>query len=47
VNADPQVPEGVGATGTRHFYFDSNLGNTVSTEENRPAGPQDKGPTAQ
>jgi prepilin-type N-terminal cleavage/methylation domain-containing protein len=41
VNADPQVSEGVTATGTRHFYFDSTLGTTKSTEENRPSKPDD------
>ncbi len=32
VNADPQT-----GSGTRHFYFDSTLGTTKSTEEDRPA----------
>ena len=32
INADPQVSEGVTATGTRHFYFDSTLGVTKSTD---------------
>ena len=41
VNADPQVSEGVTATGTRHFYFDSTLGATKSTEDNRPAKADD------
>jgi prepilin-type N-terminal cleavage/methylation domain-containing protein len=41
VSADPQVSEGVTATGTRHFYFDSTLGTTKSTEENRPAKADD------
>ena len=41
INADPQVAEGVTATGTRHFYFDSTLGATKSTEENRPAKADD------
>ncbi len=36
VNADPQ--EG---SGTRHFYFDSTLGTTRSTEEDRPAKADD------
>ncbi len=36
INADPQ--EG---SGTRHFYFDSTLGTTRSTEENRPAKADD------
>lgn len=37
VNADPQVGEGVTATGTRHFYTDSSLGTIKGTDENRPA----------
>ena len=41
LNADPQSAEGVGATGKRHFYFDSNLGAVKATEENRPATEQD------
>jgi len=41
VTADPQVGEGISATGTRHFYFDSTLGSIKSTEENRPAKPED------
>ena len=41
VSADPQVSEGVTATGTRHFYFDSTLGTTKSTEENRPSKADD------
>lgn len=41
VTADPQVSEGVTATGTRHFYFDSSLGSMKSTEENRPAKADD------
>ena len=36
VNADPQ--EG---SGTRHFYFDSTLGTTKSTDEDRPAKADD------
>ncbi len=32
INADPQT-----GSGTRHFYFDSTLGTTRSTEEDRPA----------
>ena len=35
VNADPQVSEGVSATGNRHFYTDSSLGTIRYTEENR------------
>jgi len=41
INADPQVAEGVGATGGRHFYFDSNLSTIKVTEENRPAKADD------
>lgn len=37
INADPQVGEGIQATGNRHFYFDSTLSTTKATEENRPA----------
>ncbi len=39
--ADPQVSEGLQATGTRHFYFDSSLGAIKSTEENRSAKAED------
>ena len=41
VNADPQVSEGVQATGNRHFYTDSTLGTIKATTENRPAKPED------
>ena len=41
VNADPQVAEGVTATGTRHFYTDSSLGTIKATDENRPAKADD------
>ena len=41
INADPQVADGLQATGTRHFYFDSTLGTIKSTEENRPAKEDD------
>lgn len=41
INADPQVADGIQATGTRHFYFDSTLGTIKSTEENRPAKSDD------
>lgn len=41
ITADPQVSEGLQATGTRHFYFDSTLGAIKSTEENRPAKADD------
>ena len=41
INADPQVPDGVTATGTRHFYTDSSLGTIKATDENRPAKADD------
>jgi prepilin-type N-terminal cleavage/methylation domain-containing protein len=41
INADPQVGEGVTATGTRHFYTDSSLGTIKGTDENRPAKADD------
>ncbi len=41
ITADPQVAEGISATGTRHFYFDSSLSNTKGTDENRPAKADD------
>lgn len=41
INADPQVPDGVTATGTRHFYTDSSLGTIKFTLENRPAKADD------
>jgi prepilin-type N-terminal cleavage/methylation domain-containing protein len=41
VNADPQVGEGITATGTRHFYTDSSLGTIKATQENRPATAED------
>lgn len=41
VTADPQVAEGVQATGKRHFYTDSTLGTIKATEENRPAKADD------
>ena len=37
VTADPQVAEGVTATGTRHYYTDSSLSSIKATDENRPA----------
>lgn len=42
VNADPQVAEGITATGNRHFYTDSSLGTIKATSENRPATPEDE-----
>ena len=41
VNADPQVAEGITATGRRHFYTDSSLGTIKATDENRPAKADD------
>lgn len=41
LNADPQVAEGIQATGKRHFYVDSSISATRSTEENRPAKADD------
>ena len=40
VNADPQQKEGLGATGGRHFYIDSNVGNARANSAG-PAGPND------
>ena len=36
VNADPQVTEGVGATGKNHFYLDSDS-NTIHVNTTQPA----------
>ena len=36
VNADPQVTEGVGATGKNHYYLDSNT-NTIHVNATQPA----------
>ena len=41
INADPQVADGMSATGTRHFYVDSNLSSIKGTDENRPAKADD------
>lgn len=41
INVDPQVGEGIQATGNRHFYYDSSLGGTKATDENRPSKPDD------
>ena len=41
IAADPQVGEGVAASGTRHFYTDSNLSTIKGTDENRPAKADD------
>jgi prepilin-type N-terminal cleavage/methylation domain-containing protein len=43
INADPQVGDGVAATGTRHFYTDSSIGTIKATDENRPAKADDQG----
>ncbi len=37
ITADPQVAEGVTATGTRHYYTDSALSTIKATDENRPS----------
>lgn len=36
INSDPQVTEGVGATGKNHFYFDSDS-NTIHVNNTQPA----------
>jgi prepilin-type N-terminal cleavage/methylation domain-containing protein len=36
VNADPQVAEGIGATGKRHFYIDPNV-STIRENADQPA----------
>lgn len=41
INADPQVAEGVTATGTRHFYTDSSL-STIKGNDTGPAKPDDQ-----
>jgi prepilin-type N-terminal cleavage/methylation domain-containing protein len=40
VNADPQKPTGLTATGSRYFYIGSDVGNATSNSE-KPAGPDD------
>src|SRR5215218_2532053 len=40
VNADPQVPSGVTATGTRFFYIDSGIG-TIKSNDTGPAKAED------
>jgi prepilin-type N-terminal cleavage/methylation domain-containing protein len=42
INADPQVAEGLGATGSIHYYTDSNLSTIRRTDENRPATADDQ-----
>ena len=41
INADPQVSEGVGATGKNHFYIDSDS-STIHVNETQPAATADK-----
>jgi prepilin-type N-terminal cleavage/methylation domain-containing protein len=41
LNVDPQVADGIQATGNRHFYYDSTLGAVKTTDENRPAKAED------
>jgi len=41
ITADPQVPDGATATGTRHFYTDSSIGTIKATDENRPGKADD------
>jgi prepilin-type N-terminal cleavage/methylation domain-containing protein len=43
VNADPQVAEGLTATGKRHFYIGSDV-NSVTANEQQPATAQDAPP---
>jgi len=40
VNADPQKPTGLTATGSRFFYIGSDVGTPTSNNE-KPAGPDD------
>ena len=40
INADPQVPTGITATGTRFFYTDSSLG-TITANDTQPAKAED------
>ena len=40
INADPQVAEGVSATGTNHFYMDSDA-NTIRVNRAQPAAVTD------
>ena len=40
INADPQVKEGVGATGRNHFYTDSDK-NTIHVNKDQPAAATD------
>lgn len=45
INADPQQGEGLGATGTNHYYLDANS-DTIKVNDQQPAGPDDQ-PLAQ
>ena len=40
LNADPQVTEGVGATGKNHYYLDSDT-NTIHVNDSQPAAASD------
>lgn len=40
INADPQVAEGVGATGKNHYYVDSDT-NTIHVNADQPASATD------
>jgi hypothetical protein len=40
INADPQVPTGVNATGSRFFYTDSAIG-TIKANDSQPAKAED------
>jgi hypothetical protein len=40
INADPQVTDGVGATGKNHFYLDSES-NTIHVNPTQPAAVAD------
>lgn len=42
VTADPQVAEGVTATGSIHYYTDSSIGTIKRTDENRQAKADDQ-----
>src|ERR687883_884856 len=41
INADPQQPDGLGATGKNHYYIDANA-DTVKVNDQQPAGPDDQ-----
>ena len=43
VNADPQVAEGLTATGRRHFYIGSDV-NSITANDTQPATAQDSPP---